>query len=90
MCLPSNLVHLYEIRSRAYVSPVIIYFPVSPVAPPNNITLDLETIDHVNINFRKIGTLCYCVTKSSEWNLTENLNFLHISLKTKVFELYKK
>ena len=41
--LPSSFDHLFPIKSSPYVSPVIIYFPVSPVAPPNRITLDLET-----------------------------------------------
>ena len=41
--LPSSLLHLLEIRSRAYVSPVMMYFPVSPVAPPKITTFDLET-----------------------------------------------
>jgi len=42
--IPSSLVHLDEIKSNAYVSPVIIYFPVSPVAPPNNTIFDFDTI----------------------------------------------
>ena len=41
--LPSSLDHLLEIRSRAYVSPVMMYLPVSPVAPPKMTTLDFET-----------------------------------------------
>ena len=41
--LPSSLVHLFDIKSNAYVSPVIMYFPVSPVAPPNNTTFPFET-----------------------------------------------
>jgi hypothetical protein len=28
---------------NVYVSPVITYFPVSPVAPPNKITFDFDT-----------------------------------------------
>ena len=41
--LPSSLLHLLPIRSSTYVSPVIIYLPVSPVAPPNITIFDLET-----------------------------------------------
>ena len=41
--LPSSLDHLFPIRSSAYVSPVIMYFPVSPVAPPYRITFDFDT-----------------------------------------------
>jgi hypothetical protein len=48
--LPSNLVHLFEIKSKAYVSPVIIYFPVSPVAPPNNTTFDFDTKQIISKN----------------------------------------
>ena len=40
---PSNFYHLKVIIQRVYVSPVITYLPVSPVAPPNKITLDLDT-----------------------------------------------
>lgn len=40
-------------RSRAYVSPVIMYFPVSPVAPPNKITFDFETIAEMVRNEEK-------------------------------------
>ena len=42
--LPSSLLHLLEMRSSAYVSPVIMYFPVSPVAPPKMTTFDFDTI----------------------------------------------
>lgn len=41
--LPSSFAHLKQIRSSAYVSPVMMYFPVSPVAPPNRITFDFDT-----------------------------------------------
>lgn len=36
MPLGFNLVHLNLTKSNKYVSPVMVYFPVSPMAPPNN------------------------------------------------------
>ena len=49
--------HFEEMRSRAYVSPVMMYLPVSPVAPPKITTFDLETT-------RKFTELAFGVTRS--------------------------
>ncbi len=40
--LLSNFFHIFVSISKEYVSPVIMYFPVSPVAPPNKIALFFE------------------------------------------------
>ena len=40
---PSNFYHFAVIMHRIYMSPVMTYFPVSPVAPPKRTTLDFET-----------------------------------------------
>ena len=65
--LPSSLLHLLLIRSRAYVSPVMMYFPVSPVAPPKITTFDFDTKTSHNVsNAKKAGvfTLSDCVAES--------------------------
>ena len=39
-----SFLHFLFIISNRYVSPVIVYFPVSPIAPPNNTATDYESI----------------------------------------------
>jgi hypothetical protein len=86
--VPSSLVHLNEIRSNAYVSPVMIYFPVSPVAPPKSTTLDFETISQVKYHaiFGLVHTLSDSVAESGERDLSEDFYFLHILLFQTIFE----
>lgn len=43
MPAPSNFYHLLDIMQKLYESPVITYFPVSPVAPPKRTILVFET-----------------------------------------------
>jgi len=57
------------------VSPVITYLPVSPVAPPNKITFDLETRFIFVKGVSCVFTLSYSVSESGEGNLTKDLNF---------------
>jgi len=40
---PSSFIHFFDGRSSMYVSPVMTYFPVSPVAPPNMTAFFFET-----------------------------------------------
>ena len=56
------------------MSPVIIYFPVSPVAPPKRTTFDFDTKIDVS---RMEYTLGDSVAETSEGDLAEDLNFLH-------------
>jgi hypothetical protein len=72
-CVPSSFVHLNEIKSNVYVSPVIIYLPVSPVAPPKRTTFDLDTIVLRTV----MVTLGNGVSESCEGDFTKDLNFLH-------------
>ena len=72
--LPSSLDHLFPIKSSPYVSPVIMYFPVSPVAPPNKITFDFDTTDHIISLIGLYFTLCYRVSKSSKRYFSKYFN----------------
>ena len=44
MYLPFNSVHVLKSMLKMKVSPVMEYFPVSPVAPPKRTTLYLLTM----------------------------------------------
>lgn len=80
--LPSSLLHLLEMRSSAYVSPVIMYLPVSPVAPPKMTTLDFETIMKQRVSLQLLKeemmfsdwiTLSDGVTEASQWHFAKHL-----------------
>ena len=58
------------------MSPVMIYLPVSPVAPPKRTTLDLET-DRKRGEMGWWVTLSDSVAETGEGDLAEDLNFLH-------------
>ena len=66
-------------RSNVYVSPVIMYLPVSPVAPPKRTTLDFDTIQEgrVEKTLAMVLTLSDGVAETSKGNLAEDLYFLH-------------
>ena len=49
------------------MSPVITYFPVSPVAPPNMTAFFLDT------EIKEV-TKCHRVSKSRKWNFPEYFN----------------
>ena len=38
-----NFFHFFKFKSNENTSPVIVYLPVSPIAPPNKIINDLLT-----------------------------------------------
>lgn len=53
------------------MSPVITYFPVSPVAPPNKMTFDFDT-DMLTMFWL---TLSDSVTEASERDLSKDFEF---------------
>jgi hypothetical protein len=64
----------------------MMYFPVSPVAPPNKTTFDFDTMErdqNKDLNGNEL-TLSDRVSESCERNLAEDFYFLHILL----FEMY--
>lgn len=52
----------------------MMYFPVSPVAPPKRTTFDLET---KIVSYWMMLTLGDGMAESGEGYLTEDLDFLH-------------
>ena len=84
--LPSSLVQVFEIRSREYASPVIMYLPVSPVAPPNSTALVLFTMKCQNtlgasreLWSREEGELTkgHGVAEASKWHVAIHIHLLH-------------
>ena len=75
--LPSSLDHLLEIRSRAYVSPVMMYLPVSPVAPPKMTTFDFETAHKSKVRHSKwLLTLSDSVAEAGQGNFAVDFYLL--------------